>query len=153
MTTHPFITDLESVALDAQRAEVAFRRNIASEVTRHERERQFAFRRVHLAERMTIAAQGSENEEDAVARQAASLRSIFGWVGENQDRVRVVEAWENVARSIWSAMEQRVSQAGQTGQDVRNAMLTFEHWYEEEFGSPFLAMLDQEIEEMPVVEF
>jgi len=141
------------VALDAQRAEVAFRKNIAYEIARHERERQFAFRRLDLAGRMTAAAEGAEKEEDAVARQVAALKTIFGWYGENEERARIMAAWEDVARVIHAAMREGDAAPGRAGANVQNAMLTFEQWYEKKFGSPFLAMLDQEIEEMPVVEF
>lgn len=161
MTEHAFIAELEDAAKAAQRAEIAFRKGIAAEIARHERDRQFAFRRVDLASRMAVAAQDRSARDEAIAAQIAALRAELGWYGDTPERTRIIEAWNKVAEAIWR--ETHGGDGGKAGADagagagagasVAASMLAFEAWFETEFGKPFLELFDQEIEELPVVEF
>lgn len=160
-----FVTDLEQAAARAQVEEMSFRRDVATGIAVRERERQFAFRRVDLARTMARAASGAEDRETAVAAQLAALRREFGWHGESDERRRIFAAWSAVADAVWQELQPRSADdaAGPDAQPaslpdasvnhVRDAMLVFERWYEGEFSQPFLALLDHEIPEMPVVEF
>lgn len=151
-----FVLALESVAAAAQRAEVAFRNNIAAEIERHERERQFAYRRVSIATAMAAAAKTAESEEQAVVAQADALKSEIGWHSDTERRQRVLDAWKAVAVAVWRELQPATAADAENpdaGALVRHAMVVFEAWYEAEFGVPFLAILDYEIPEMPVVEF
>ncbi len=147
-----FIADLEHAATSAQREEIAFRENIAAEITRRERARQFAFRRLDLARTMSSAAAGADGEEDAVARQLAAFKRELDWHSESEARKRTLDAWRPVAAAVWSHTRPDVSEVAPTA-SVPAAMLAFEDWYRSENGNDFLAIFDQEIEEMPVVEF
>lgn len=153
MSTLPSIVELEQAAGAAQRSEIAFRQEVANEVHRHERERQFAFRRVELAKSMARAAAECETRDAAVASQISAFKSEFGWYGENDQRRRICAAWEAVADAIWREAK---AAAGDDNKEalatVVQAMLAFEAWYGDEFGRPFLELLDHEIPEMPVVE-
>lgn len=149
------IRELELAATSAQQAELAYRKAVAAEIERHERERQFAFRRVDLAKTMALAAAGCETRDAAIAAQIAALKSEFGWYGDNEQRKRICESWEDVADSVWRSSTQAAAhgEPNRSERTLREAMLAFEAWYLREFGRPFLALLDQEIPDFPVVEF
>lgn len=156
MSVQPaFIADLEATAGAAQRAEIAFRDSISVELARHERERQFAFRRVALARRMADAALGAEDLEKARAAQIAALKSELGWHADTPQRQSIYEAWLGVCDAVWAACRRPEGDETPGGRSagVAEALAAFEAWYEAEYGSSFLVILDVEIPEMPVVEF
>lgn len=148
---------LAEAAAAAQREEISFRDNVGREIEKRERARQYAFRRLSLAELMLKAARGAEDEEKAVAAQTASLRNEFGWHGESDQRKRIFVAWRPVALAAWAAVkppsEEAEAAAAASPPDIAAALTEFERWYEAEFGSNYLAILDQEKQEYPVVEF
>jgi len=161
MTLAPqdFIAELEQAAVAAQKEEMDFRNRVGAEIERRERDRQFAFRRVGLARAMAAAAQGAKDEDEAVERQIVALRTELGWHSDRGQRGKILQAWKAVARAIWAGLpesrEAPVSAAadGAPAPSVSAAVRTFEAWYSAEIGTPFLALLDHEIPEMPVVEF
>jgi hypothetical protein len=148
---------LAEAAAAAQREEISFRDNVGREIERRERTRQYAFRRLSLAELMLEAARGAEDEEKAVAAQIAALRAEFGWHGESEQRKRIFAAWQPVALAVWAAVrpppEETEGADVVPPPDIAAVLLEFERWYEAEFGSNYLAILDQEKQEYPVVEF
>ncbi len=151
-----FLTDLDSAAVAAQQEELRFRESVAAEIARRERERQFAFRRAGLARTMVAAAAGAESEEQALASQRASLKRELGWVGEAEPRKSVLDAWGQVAVAIWRATPRSGAGAGvepAQGAGVAAAFKAFEAWYQDARGTPFLALFDHEMPEIPVVEF
>lgn len=150
-----FIADLEQLATTAQREEIVFRENIAAELTKRQRARQFAFRRLDLARTMSAAAMGAESGEEAIARQLTAFRRELDWHSESEARKRILEAWRPVAAAIWSHLGPRPEAAPGAAMpaSVPTIMLTFEDWYRAETGNDFLALFDQEIPELPVVEF
>lgn len=153
------LAQLAEAATVAQREEITFRDNIGREIDKRERARQYAFRRLSLAELMLQAARASDDEEKAVAAQTARLRAEFGWHGESEPRKRIFSAWRPVALAVWTAVRPPPAEAGpeagetQPPPDIAAALGAFERWYEAEFGSNYLAILDQEKQELPVVEF
>lgn len=146
-----FMTLLKDEAVAAQNAEIAFRNSIAREIARHERERQFAFRRIDILERMLSAARGVESETDAITAQRAALKSILGWHADTDARKPILDAWTAVAEAVWR--DRSGSPTDDAAPSVPDALKAFEAWYATEHGTPFLAMLDHEVEELPVVEF
>jgi hypothetical protein len=151
-----FLAALAEAATAAQREEFTFRDNIGREIEKRERARQYAFRRLSLAELMAKAAHGAEDEEKAVAAQTAALRSEFGWHGESDQRKRIFAAWRPVALTVWAAVKPQPAEVETVAAPTPNiaaALAEFERWYEAEFGSNYLAILDQEKQEYPVVEF
>lgn len=154
-----FLSALHQTALAAQREEIAFRDNVAHEITARERARKYAFRRLSIAELMARAARRAENEEQAIAAQTAALRSEFGWHGDTEQRRRIFAAWRTVAFTVWDAVRPRSNEAGEQEPapmelpDIAAVLATFEAWYLTEFGSNYLDLLEVEMQELPVVEF
>lgn len=156
-----FLDELATLAGAAQRSELDLRRDVALEIAQRERERQFAFRRLELARSMVRAARDADSEAVAVAAQIAALRNEFGWYGDSVERQRIVAEWRKVARAVsrslgiaaGEAATEPEPEAEDESVSVRDALQAFEAWYRGELGSEFLALLDHEIPEMPVVEF
>lgn len=155
------LAPLAEAAAVAQREEVTFRDNVGREIDKRERARQYAFRRLSLAELMLDAARATDDAEKAVVAQTAALRAEFGWHGESEPRKRIFAAWRPVALAVWSAVRPHPDEAeteaaaggSEPPPDIAAALGAFERWYEAEFGSNYLAILDQEKQELPVVEF
>lgn len=149
-----FLALLEQAANAAQREEISFRERIAAEVALRERERQFAFRRLGIAKVMARAAAASPDAEAAVAAQAAAFRRELGWHGDSDQRKRALNAWAAVSEAVWREVGPRPAQGEAEAElpSVGDAMAAFEGWYIAQFGTSYLALLDQDIPEMPVVE-
>ena len=150
-----FLALLEQAAVAAQQEEIRFRESIAAEIARRERERQFAFRRVGIAKAMARAAAGAETAEAAIIAQAAALRRELGWHGDSEPRKQALDAWAEVSRAVWHETRPATEAPGAATDrpSVAEAMAAFEAWYVTRFGSSYLALLDQEMPEIPVVEF
>jgi hypothetical protein len=149
---------LAEAAASAQREEIDFRDNVGREIEKRERVRQYAFRRLSLAELLLKAARQAGNAEAAVAVQTAALRSEFGWHGESEQQQRIFAFWRPVAIAVWEVVKPLPEEAGAVPAsvpvpDIVAALAEFERWYEAEFGTNYLAILDQEKQEYPVVEF
>lgn len=163
MTAHPTggvgpgcLDRLDAAAKAAQAAEIAFRRSVADGIARHERLRQFAFRRLGLAQALAAAVAAAETAEAAAAAGAATLQRELGWHSETEPRTRILHAFRPVTLAVWAEgrpAEEAAKAEVEGGVPVEDAFAAFEAWYEAEFGQPFLALLDVEIPEMPVVEF
>lgn len=106
---------------------------------------------------MLKAARQAADAEAAVAAQTAALRTEFGWFGESEPRKRIFAAQRPVALTVWEAVkplpEDGEAPPAAPSPDIIGALAEFERWYEVEFGTNYLAILDQEMEELPVVEF
>lgn len=156
-----FLSALRNAATQAQNEEISFRNNVGREIEKRERARQYAFRRLSITELMAQAARGAEDEERAIAAQTAVLRAEFGWHGDTEPRRRIFAAWQPVARAVWAAVRppppaEAIPSAlppSSPPPDIGVALAAFEAWYLAEFGSNYLAILDQEMQELPVVEF
>ncbi len=152
-----FLAALSEAAVAAQREEIAFRDNVAREIEKRERARQYAYRRLSTAELMLAAARKSENEEMAVTAQTATLRAEFGWHGESDAHKRILGAWRPVALAVWAVVKPLPETTDEAEAlplpDITAALAEFERWYETQFGTNYLAILDQEKQEYPVVEF
>ncbi len=154
-----FLGPLAVAAEAAQREEIDFRDNIAREIENRERARQYAFRRLSVAELMFQAARPAKDAEAAVAAQLAALGTEFGWHGEGETPRKIFAAWRPVALAVWEAVKpppeevEAASSAPSPRPDIVAALAGFERWYEVEFGTSYLAILDQEKLELPVVEF
>jgi len=155
-----FLSTLRNAATAAQTEEISFRNNVGREIEKRERARQYAFRRLSIAELMAQAARGAADEELAIAAQTAILRAEFGWHGDTEPRRRIFAAWQPVARAIWAAVRPPPTVEADASvppssprPDITVALAAFEAWYLAEFGSNYLAILDQEMQELPVVEF
>lgn len=148
-----FVARFDAAAKAAQATEIAFRNNVANEIARHERARQFAFRRLGLARDQLAAVSGAENEEAAAAAGAAALKRELDWHGETEHRARVLAAFRPVSLAVWAAAKGENADAEAATDAVAQALAAFEAWHRDEVGTEFLALLDQETPELPVVEF
>jgi len=148
---------LAEAAASAQREEIDFRDNVGREIEKRERIRQYAFRRLSLAELMLKTARAAGDADAAVAAQLAAFRAEFGWHGESERHQRIFSNWRPVAIAVWEVVKP-LPEGAEAGSpvpvpDIAAALAEFERWYEAEFGTNYLAILDQEKQEYPVVEF
>ena len=155
-----FLSALRQAAHAAQAEEISFRNHVGREIEKRERARQYAFRRLSIAELMARAAHDAKDETAAVDAQTAALRSEFGWHGDTEARRQIIEAWRPVALAVWATVRPLPPDGDAVGgaaevppPDVGAALAAFEAWYLAEFGSNYLSILDQEVQELPVVEF
>lgn len=154
-----FLSALRNAATEAQREEIAFRDNVSREIEMRERARQYAYRRLSIAELMAQVARSAEDETQAVAAQIAALRNEFGWHGDAEPHRRIFAAWQPVGVAVWACVKPPPEGGAPASEvppplpDVAAALAAFEAWYVAEFGSNYLAILDQEKQEFPVVEF
>ena len=151
------LRSLAEAAASAQREEIDFRDNVGREIEKRERARQYAFRRLSLAELMLKTARLAADAEAAVVAETAALRSEFGWHGESERHQRIFAAWRPVAIAVWDVVKPPPEGAEVPAPvpvpNIAAALAEFERWYEGEFGTNYLAILDQEKQEYPVVEF
>lgn len=151
--TIAFLAALEQAAHAAQREEIAFRSNVAAEIAKRERARQFAFRRLGLIKAVVTSSSAAKDGAEALARGRAALKAELGWLSDSEARLPILEAWGAVTQAVWRTLHpETAAEADHDRPSVGDALAAFEAWYETAHGSAFLALLDQEIPEMPVVE-
>lgn len=158
----PVLDRLDRAAKAAQAAEIAYRATVVQEIARHERLRQFAFRRLWIARALaTSLAEESEADAAAAAGEAVLMREL-DWQAPTEARGRILAAFRPVTLAVWAAVRppegepEAAAEAVPQSEDsaaVEQAFAAFEAWYEDELGTPFLALLDQEVPETPLVEF
>ena len=153
MTMPAFLATLDAAAAVAQREELAFRHSIAEQIAAHERRRQFAFRRADVARIVAGAVAAAPDRAEAEAAGERALREELGWHGWSEARGRILAAFRPVVQAIVAAIlppEEGVSPAPLA--DIPAALAAFEAWYQAETGTPFLALFDVEMPELPLVE-
>jgi streptogramin lyase len=147
MTGHSdFLQELDRLAREAQRQELLFRDEAAAGIARFERDRQFAFRRFNLAREIAAAVVESAGEDEALVGALGVLAREIGWSDESVARERLGDPVRPVAIAIWRASQGKEA-------NVAAAFADFEEWYASARGGPFLALLDREMPERPLVEF
>lgn len=149
---HAFLADLQESAHAAQSEEIRFRKSIAAEIAAREQARAFAFRRLGLMRAMVAAASEAETIEAARAAQARALSIELGWNPGAEGPARALQAWTAVADAVWTWLKPPADGSAPAGPGPIEAFALFEAWYADAFGRPFLALLDQEPLEIPVVE-
>ena len=145
------LSTLQAEADRAAAAEAAFRREVKERLAVLERERAFAFRRVHLMRALTGALESIEEEEAALLRAKSVLREELGWMSESEARNEVLERFGKVASTVFAAL-----QADSDTKPVPDLLLEladFEKWYEATHTGPFWALFDDDVPETPVVDF
>nr|PZN82369.1 MAG: hypothetical protein DIU57_11845 [Pseudomonadota bacterium] len=148
--TQAFLDHLKAAATSAHEAENSLRKRMAEEIARLERQRAFAYRRLNLMNEVAKAVASAENEEAAVARGLAVLRSELGWTTETETRKATLERFERVARATFAGLSP--NEGAETAPDLADELSGFETWYEATYGKPFWVLFDQEIQEIPLVE-
>lgn len=146
------IKPFELAAEEAHRAEADYARQFESELARRKRAREFAFRRLGLVRELVKAACG-DSDEAAVAAQVDCLRSELGWHDLSPAKEKTVAEFKKLASVIHTSAAGKDAKSKKARPSIAVAFADFETWYEKETGAAFLALLDHEIPEMPLVDF
>ena len=139
----------EQAAEDAHRAEADYAKQFEIELAKRKRTRQFAFRRLGLMRELLKSA-GAEDYDAAIAAQVECLKTELGWQDATPLKERAIEEFKTLAGVIHACT---TPGEGRKKPSIAKSFSAFEAWYEAETGSPFLALLDHEIPEMPLVDF
>jgi hypothetical protein len=144
------LAQFERAAQKAHGAEQNFAKEFDAELARRRRERTFAFRRLGLMKELSAAALAAPAAEAAISAQLDCLCREVGWHDVTPAKKAILEHFKPVTQSIRAHCADEDT-GGYAVPDV--AFATFEKWYLAETGKPFLALLDHEIPEMPLVDF
>lgn len=148
--TQAFLDHLKAAATSAHEAENSLRKRMAEEIARLERQRAFAYRRLNLMNEISKAVASAEDEDAAVARGLAVLRTELGWTSESETRKATLERFERVVRAAIAGLSS--TETAESAPDIADELSGFETWYESTYGKPFWVLFDQEIQEIPLVE-
>jgi hypothetical protein len=153
MTTLATILDtLEATARSAGAAEAAFRREAAERIKTLERERSHAFRRLNLLRPIVEAVARAESEEMAVAGSQAILRAKLGWSDDSEARSTILTRFAAVVKGMFTTLHPP-SEGLAESVDILALLGAFEAWYEVVHRASFWDLLDQPMQETPVVDF
>jgi hypothetical protein len=150
MTATSFLESLHRAARDAELAEAAFRREVATRVAGLERDRAFAYRRLNLIKAVAEAVGQAEEEQPAVAYALAALRGRLGWESDSDARAAVLTQFAPVAQAMFSSL---VPNEQQSETDVGAALMRFEAWYSENHTTPFWTLFENYMPETPRTDF
>ena len=146
------IKPFELAAEAAHRAEADHARQFEVELARRKRAREFAFRRLGLV-RQLVKAAGGDGDEAAIAAQVDCLRAELGWHELSPAKEKIVAEFRKLASAIRACAAGKDAKSKKAQPSIAAALAEFETWYEKETGAAFLALLDHEIPEMPLVDF
>ena len=151
-TTDPgfdaYLATLAAAARAASTAELEHQKEAARRAAELRLARAFAWRRLNLVRAVAAAVRGAERHGGRRRRRprAAFLREV-GWNGATQAQRDVADRFAPVALAVWSAGR------GEPARPTPAAALAaFEAWYAAERGVPFLALMEREVVELPLVE-
>ncbi len=150
MTTTAFASYLESLdaaARAASTAEVEHQKAAARRAAELRSERAFAWRRLNLMRATAAAVRGAEDAEAATAAGRATLLREAGLTGATQPQRDIADRFAPVSLAIWTASREEAPEG-----DPAAALAAFEAWYAAERGGPFLALMERETVELPLVE-
>jgi len=151
MTGTSFLDALKQAAADAEGAEAAYRREIATRIKALEQERAFAFRRLNLMRAVAGVIASSESEEIAVANALAVVREKLGWGTDSEARSEVLSRFANVGKAAFASLAPPEAEAEPA--DVGKALAEFETWYARTHPTSFWVLFEQHVAEFPVVDF
>jgi hypothetical protein len=147
----PFLDALARAAQEAEQAEAAFRREIASRTKALEQERTFAYRRLNVMRAVAVAVGEAECEETAVMTAQATLREKLGWSSDSEARTEVITRFASVASAAFAGLAPSESETGKA--DVGHALTDFEAWYASTHPLPFWTLFETYMPETPRVDF
>jgi hypothetical protein len=147
----PFLDALASAAGDAERAESAFRHEVATRAKALEQARAFAYRRLNFMRAIAAVIADAEDEEAAVANAQAVMRDRLGWAGESDARTATLSRFAPVARAAFASLAPPEAEA--EGTDVGAALADFESWYAATHPQPFWVLFETYMPETPRVDF
>ena len=147
----PFLDALARAADAAEKAEAAFRREIAARVKALEQERAFAFRRLNFMRAIGAVIAEAEDEEMAVANALGVVRDRLGWASDSEARGEVLTHFAPVARAAFLSLAPPEAEAEAV--DVGAALAAFESWYAATHPQPFWVLFETYMPETPRVDF
>jgi hypothetical protein len=144
-----FATWLETLTAEARAAstaEIEYQKAAAARAAELREARAFAWRRLNLMRAVAGAVRGAEDETAAAAAGRAAMLREVGWTGATQTQRDVADRFAPVVLAVWAATRPDVADDGTAA-----ALAGFEAWYAER-GTQFLALMEREIPELPLVE-
>jgi hypothetical protein len=145
-----YVDELAASAREAGVAEERYRKEAAARAAELRDERAFAYRRLHLVRTIGAAVAQAENVEQAVAAGRAAMLREVGWAASTDWQKEVAASFAPVSQAIWTSVS--ASDHDGTAKDVAGAIQAFEEWYRARRQSPFLALMERETVELPLVE-
>jgi hypothetical protein len=145
-----FATWLETLTADARAASIAeqqYQKEAARRAAELKTERAFAWRRLNLMRAIAAAVRPAEDAAAATAAGRVAMLREVGWNGATQAQRDVADRFDPVVLAVWAATRPDA----QDGGEAAAALAEFEAWYAER-GTPFLALMEREIPELPLVE-
>lgn len=143
------LDELSARASEAGVAEQQYQKEVARRVAELKEARAFAWRRVNLLRAIAAAVKDAKDAEQATAAGRKCFYREVGWNGATQNQREVCEGFEPVVLAVWTAT--REENPGDADK-VEQAFDEFETWYVETRQSPFLALMERDIVELPLVE-
>ena len=147
-----FLDTLKLAAESAERAEEAFRREVAARTKSLEQERAFAHRRLNFMRPITEAVASAESEEVAVAAASSVLRAKLGWAEDSEVRTEVLNRFEPVTRAVFASLAPPEKEGGSSA-DVVGSLKEFEIWYAGTHPNQFWVLFETYLPETPRVDF
>lgn len=147
-----WLAELASDAEAALSAEQNFRADFARRVTELAELRAEAFRRRNLMAAITDGVAGAEDEENAVARGLAVLRTRLGWASDSEARGEIMERFAPVCAACFAAARE-LGDDEEKPADPAAELAAFEIWFREARGGSFWVLFEVEIPETPLVDF
>jgi len=133
-------------------AEDEFRRGIAERMKELEKQRSFAFRRLHLMKEVAGVITQAESEEIAIAGATVVLRAKLGWVNDSEPRSEVLSRFAPVAQAMFASLVPSADD-NEEKPDVIETLGEFEAWYAATHPNPFWILFENYMPETPVVDF
>lgn len=140
----------ESAAASASATEAALRKRLEAEILGLERQRAFAHRRLNFMRLLSDSVQSADSEDDAVASGRAVVRAELGWQNESEAREETLAQLSPVIAMTFNCVCS--TDAQQSASEVVKALAEFESWYEARFERAFWVLLEQQVEDLPLVE-
>jgi hypothetical protein len=147
-----FLNALELAANRATETENDFRRESALRAKSLEHERAFAHRRLNFMQAIADAVATAESEEIAVAAATAVMRAKLGWSSDSDARTDVLSRFVPVAQQVFADLVP-AAEDGAPLPDVIHALREFETWYRETHPNPFWVLFENQMPEIPLVDF
>lgn len=133
-------------------AEDEFRRGIAERMKELEKQRSFAFRRLHLMKEVAGVITQAESEEIAIAGATVVLRAKLGWMNDSEARSEVLSRFAPVAQAMFASLVPSADD-NEEKPDVIETLGEFEAWYAATHPNPFWILFENYMPETPVVDF
>jgi hypothetical protein len=121
-----------------------------TEISRLERERAFAYRRLNFMCTLSEGIRAAQSEEAAVAAGRSLVRAELGWESDSETRAETLSRLAAVTQATFACLASAAAEP--SVEAVFKALSEFEAWYAGRFEQPFWALFERQVEELPLVE-